>query len=1366
MRGAVPDSLNASSDSDNLVFACSLAQERFWVLDRLDPGTPSLNIAVRWQLAGPVQPALLEAAIRAVIARHEILSTGFIEVDGTPLQCVGTPAFRLRHIDLSARPAAEIMPEAMRLGADEALAPFDLARPPLLRMTLLQLAADRFIVLTTIHHIVADGWSVGVLARDVLTAYVGLRTGTADALEPLPIQYGDFAAWQRETLAGPDMDAERSYWLGQLANLKPFEVPTDRPRPPIQTTNGAIASLLLPRKLTDALEALSRQHNGTLFMSAFACLAAMLHRLAGDTDMSLGTQVTGREQVELEDMVGLFINTLVLRLDAGGDPTMADLLARAQTTVRDALTHQHMPIEQLVALLKPARDLSRNPLFSINFIFQRSFIANASYGDVALVDLPSQSAGAMYDLNFFMVERPEGWRASCEFNTDLFDEGTVRHMLASWQHIMTILPCSSATRLSRLSVLDAAQREWLAAACNDTATAYPSESALAELLEAQAIRSPDALAVVAGADRLTFAALHAQANRLARVLRRRQIGPGHLVGICLDRGTDMMVALLAVLKAGAAYVPLDPGYPAARLAQMVEDAGLTTILASRDVAECVPPGAGALLLEDLAELAAAEPATPLGSIATADDLAYVIYTSGTTGRPKGVQVTHRSLVNLLCAMRDRPGLSPADTLVAVTTLSFDIAALELFLPLLVGARLVIALREVAADGLALAALLRSAGATVLQATPVTWQFLLEAGWRPGPGMRMLCGGEALPRVLADRLTGHGGTLWNMYGPTETTIWSAAGPVEAGSGAVTIGPPIANTQLHVLTAALEPVPPGGIGELFIGGDGVARGYRNRPELTAERFLRDPFRAAPHARLYRTGDVARRRADGRIEVLGRNDAQVKLRGYRIELGEIEAALAGHPAVQDAVAVIRHDSPTGGPEAEDALLGYVSVRNAQDASATGRLRLARDLRRTLSGRLPAHMVPATVTVLPALPRTPNGKIDRAALPAPMPLPLHDAPMIAPAMIAPPMIAPQAVVPVSQPIGSLSETEARLLPIWREILGLSEIGPDDNFFELGGHSLLAARMMARIETAFGERLRLATLFQVPTLRGLAGLLRTREEAAPADDHQILRVQPAGAQIPIIAINNSGVFHPLSRQLGTERPFIAVQLVDPDQPTALPTRSFEALAADYVALIRRVRPHGPYVLMGWCVAGVIAFEVAQQLRAAGEEVRLLVMVDSWAPGFTRSVSRWRARLARLSYHSQVAAGHLGRLLRGRSSLAAVLGRCGAVRRSRWVAGAKAAGFLSAIPAEDSDRWLQDYLGEHQSRYTPKLYPGQTLLLVRSTMPKGLFSRREFGWRALATGRLDVASIPGDHLSIFTGDGAATMARQIEAAMAPERPRP
>ena len=1305
-------------------YPCTLAQERFWILDRLLPGNPALNIAVRWRLIGQVASNELEQAFRLILARHEGLRSAFVEEDGELRQVVRSSVpFRLPVVDLSNRSKAAAEAEMERLAKLEAQGSFDLAAPPLLRVTQVRLSAEQSVLLVTLHHIIADGWSVGVLAREMGEICAALQAGRIPTLPPLALGYGEHALRQRADLARTDGNADEAYWRAKLAGVKHFELQTDFPRPLEQTSNGAIVSTLLPRDLTDGFIKLARRNGCTLFMAALATLYVLLYRYSGETDIAIGTQTAGRDDVDVENLVGLFINTLILRGDLSGAPSFETLLERVSDLVSDAFEHQRLPLERVIEIVAPQRDLSRNALFSVNFIFQRSFIANETYGSFRLVDLPSRSAGALYDLNFFMVERPEGWRLSCEYNTDLFEPATVERLIQHFRNLMAAATVAPERPITALPVLSEAERQALIVDANATAADYPTDATLWQLFAAQAARTPEAIAVTCGRGRLTYRELDQRASLLAQHLLARGVAGG-LVGVMLERSVDLPAALLGIVKAGAAYVPLDPAYPAQRLRQIVEDAGLAAMVSHsglRDrLAEAEVPR---LEIDRLPEAPAPQPLPAL----TPDARAYVIFTSGSTGRPKGVQIPHRALVNLLCTMRERPGIEASDVLLSVTTVSFDIAALELFLPLIVGARLVIATAAQTVDGAELLALLERERATILQATPVTWELLIEAGWHGTPGLKMLCGGEALSRRLANQLLQRGSQLWNMYGPTETTIWSSAYRVGPGTGPVPIGGIVANTQFYVVDADGGLVPPGAPGELMIGGDGVAIGYLGREELTRARFVADPFRPGEGRRLYRTGDIVRARRPGELEYLGRTDHQVKLRGFRIELGEIEAAILADPDIAEAVATIHR--PDAG---EPALAAYV-VPHHHRREAVARLRSR------LAQALPKYMQPQFFVALDALPRTPNGKIDREALPAPTAEPAARADGSAP----------------------LDTTERRLARIWQSVLGLEQIDRTADFFELGGHSLLAARLLMQVEAEFGQRIGLATLFKSPTLQALSQLLR-QTEVRQHDFRQVVRLQTTGDKLPIIGINNTGLYFTLSKRLGTDRPFTALQLFDPSFSRDRMPESFEAIAEQYVALIREVQPAGPYALVGWCVGGALAFEVARQLVAAGEEISLLALIDTWAPRYIEDLGPIRGRLANYSYRWQLILQDWARARAEPGGLARFLGNRTLVQRLARLFGrghATADMTLGAqgryVTADGYDQWLLKFLQQTVARYRPQRYAGRITILRSQEEPQGPFLDRSFGWRAHSDRPVEVVTIPGNHFSIFTEPGVDEMAREI-----------
>ncbi|MEY2632398.1 MAG: hypothetical protein RIR00_1052 [Pseudomonadota bacterium] len=1323
-----------------LQYPCALAQRRFWVLEQMAPGNPALNVAVRWRLEGAVEAAQLEKAFRLILQRHEILRSGLHTRQGEPVQIV-EPAlpFHIPVFDLSEMAADAATAEAERLAGIEAVAPFSLNQPLLLRVSLIRLPGQAAVLLLTAHHAICDGWSIGLLAAEMGEICAAWHQGRLPQLPELPLSYGDFAAWQQEWLESGELAADIEYWRGALVGLPYFELPPDRPRPPQRGSQGAIVSRLLPRSLSDGLTLLARQQGCTLYMLCQGVLLTLLHRYSGETDLALGTQVVGRDEVEIENLVGLFINTLVLRHRLDPEQPFTALLQQVREVVGGAFEHQHMPLELVIEMLKPRRDPSRNPLFAINFIFQRSFIANQDYGAFRLIDLPSHVAGAMYDLNFFMVERPEGWRFSCECNTELFSPETVAALLRHGENLMRAVLAAPETPLAQLALLDGRERQHLIHDLNATAQSYPRDKTLPQLFAEQVARTPRAPALLCGGRTLSYEELAEQVHRLAHLLHQRGVGPGQRVGLLLKRSPEMVIGLLAILHSGAAYVPLDPNYPVERLRHVFADAGMALLLSRAEVLHGLDLGeVPRLLLDEASSEWQRQPATPLPAWPEPTGAAYVIYTSGSTGKPKGVQIPHRALTNLLWAMRRQPGLGSHDTLLAVTTVSFDIAALELFLPLIVGARLVLAREEEAMDGRQLLWLLQQHRVTTLQATPVTWQLLLNAGWQGDPSLRMLCGGEALPRPLAERLLQQGDDLWNVYGPTETTIWSSACKVVLDDGPVRVGPPIANTQFHVLDARGELVPEGVAGELYIGGDGVADGYFGQPEKTAERFVPDPFHPQAGARLYRTGDLVRRRPGGMLEFLGRADHQVKLRGFRIELGEIEAVLQADPAVEEAVAMLGQDE-----HGEGALWAYAVARAGSGEPEALKARW----RQQLQAELPLYMRPQALVLLPALPRTPNGKVDRKALPPPGPETV--APAVAPAVVA---TAGDAL-------------EDQLATIWGSILGLSRVDPEANFFELGGHSLLAARMLARIDERFGRHLSLNDLLKFPTVRAQAGLLRKFGRRAE-DFPQIVKLQPKGQAPALIALNNTGIYYLLAQKLGETQPFISLQLFDPAFPREQLPANLQEVAAGYVRLIRQAQPQGPYNLLGWCIGAALAFEAAQQLRADGQVVANLVLVDGWVPGYIRRMPWLKGVMVQNYYRWRGIAAEIRQVTHGEKSLVAALAYLYGRARDKFLRtfprltriGRIAAG--SDTPsAESYDQWLFGYMRSVTQQYEPSTYPGRIHILRCDRDPDGPWLDRDMGWGRYAREGTHVCTVRGNHYTMFQDPGAGEMADYLQRVL-------
>jgi amino acid adenylation domain-containing protein len=1045
--------------------ALSFAQERLWLLEQIEGLGTAYNIPVVIGLHGGLEIAALEQSLAEVVRRHEVLRTRFGRVDGAPVQVI-EPAVELRLAveDLSAV-AARRRPAAVRrrLAAIVGTA-FDLERGPLLRAAVLRLSAREHVAVVVLHHIVSDGWSLGIVLRELATLYGALVAGRRSPLPELAVQYADYALWQREWLSGAALARQVEYWKERLAGApSALALPCDRPRPAVQSFRGGVRRFALSALVTRRLGELAGAERATLFMVLLAAFQVVLSRWSGQQDIVVGTPIAGRTQRVSEELIGLFVNMLALRTDLRGDPTFRGLLGRVREVSLGAYAHQELPFEKLVAELQPVRDLSRQPLFQVLFGLQNVPRERLELPGLMLRRLAAEHVTAKFDLSLHMVQTQAELRGAVEYATDLFDGGTIDRLVGHLTTLLEAIAADADLRLSALPLLGAAERHRLLVAWNATAAGYPSEQCLHDLFAGQAERTPDAVAVICAEQHLSYGELDRRSNQLAHHLRSLGVGPEVIVGLCVERSLDMVLGLLAILKSGGAYLPLDPGDPPARLAYMLADAHAPVLVAPAALAERLAQESlpqESLAQESLTQDArlvrldadwariARQPTSAVASGVQADNLAYVIYTSGSTGQPKGAMLRHRGVVNRLAWMDDAYRLQPGDRVLQKTPFGFDVSVWELFWPLLRGAGLVMARPGGHRDSAYLVQAIAAHSITIVHFVPsMLREFLQTPRLEPCASLReVMCSGEALSADLvaafAARLPGR---LHNLYGPTETSVDVSFWRCDPAAPTVAIGRPIANTQLYVLDSGLGPVPIGVAGELYVGGVGLGRGYLERAALTAERFVPDPFGRGE--RLYRTGDLARWRADGTLEFLGRLDHQVKLRGYRIELGEIEAELRRHGGVADAVVVARQDA------GEPRLVAYVV---GQETAATD----AATLRAHLRARLPDYMVPSAFVALDALPLTPSGKLDRKALPAP---------------------AGGAGIAQAAYVAPRTPGEEVLAAIWAQLLELDKVGVDDNFFALGGHSLLAMRVAARLRDAFGIELPLRTVFEAPTIAELS---------------------------------------------------------------------------------------------------------------------------------------------------------------------------------------------------------------------------------------------------------------------------------------------
>ncbi len=1025
----------------------SFPQQRFWFLYQLEPDLPVYNEWTTIHLSGALDTAALEQTIHTLVQRHESLRTTFTLRDGQPVQIIHPNLIvPLEQVSLLALPTPERWSKAMQLALAETQRAFDLIQGPLFRVKLFQLGEQDYLLLQVFHHIIIDAWSATVLYRELGTVYTALVEQQLPVLEALPLQYSDFALWQRQQLSKPHMAAQLTYWKQQLADLSPLQLPTDHARPSRQTYRGAQHDIQLPATLLPALQALGQRTSTSLFMLVLATFQTLLHRYTGQEDIVIGSPIANRSRPTLAGLIGCFANTLALRSDFSGNPTFRTLLKRVRATVLDGLAHQDLPFEKLVEELQPERDLSRTPLFQVMLVYNNTALSFDQFGALKTMPVDVASTMARFDLMLTVMELDTGLKTSITYNADLFDATTIARMAGHLETLLTSVVQNPDQPIATLPLLTQAEQQQLLVEWNNTTTVTTNNQCMHQLFEQQVQLTPHATALVYNNQRLSYAQLNQRANQVAHYLQALGVGPEVPVGICLERCIELVVGLLGVLKAGGAYVPLDPSYPAERVALMLDDGQPLVLLTQAALLPTLPASTATIVCLDRDWHAIAQQANtnPLSDVTPAH-LAYILYTSGSTGRPKGVEIEHRSPVTLMEWSKQVFSATDIAGVLASTSICFDLSVFELFVPLSRGGKVILA-----KNALHLATIEAANEVTLINTVPSAITELLRHQAVPASVQVVNLAGEPLKNALVQQIyqQTQAQRVFNLYGPSEDTTYSTFTLIERGANTEpTIGRPLANTQTYILDNYLQLLPIGAIGELYIGGDGLARGYRNQPELTAQKFILNPFTGAASKRLYKTGDLARYLADGTIEFLGRRDNQVKLRGFRIELGEIETVLSQHPAVQDAVVIVREDTPN-----DKRLVAYIT--NTTPLTDTT------DLRTHLQQRLPYYMIPAAFVLLEQLPLTPNGKVDRRALP---------------------VLTTTQPAKVNNFVAASTPTEQTLAHIWGEILKVENPSIHDDFFELGGHSLLATQVISRCSESFQTTIALLSLFEERSIARLA---------------------------------------------------------------------------------------------------------------------------------------------------------------------------------------------------------------------------------------------------------------------------------------------
>ena len=1368
----------------------SFAQQRLWFLDQLEPGSSFYNIPLALRLSGPLNVQALERSINEIIRRHETLRTSFHAVK-QPVQRWGAPAqfisdaapMTIPIIDISHLPAWEREAETERQAHKEAQRPFDLSADPLIRVILLQLNQNSHVLLITIHHIISDGWSVGILLSEMAALYRAFSAGESSPLPELAVQYADFAVWQRRWLSGKQVDRQLDYWKRQLEGFpSALDLPTDRPYPPVRTFRGAKYHFLLFEALLEGIKAVNRSHGVTLFMTLLAAFKTLLYRYTGQSDMVIGSPIAGRNLREIENLIGFFVNTLVLRSDLGGVPRFSDLLGRVRETALGAYAHQDLPFEKLVEELQPERNLSHTPLFQVMFALENMALRSVESAGVQIDLMGVDSGGAKFDLTLLTSESQDGIDCVFEYNTDIFEEGAVARCAGHFRTLLEAIVKDPRQRISDIPLLTESERSQLLIEWNDTYVGLPHSlegKCIHVLFDEQATLTPDAIAVVSGAEQLTYGSLNERAGALARHLQDLGIATDAPIGLCMGNSLEVLIGIMGILKAGGSYLPLDPSYPHERLAFMLRDAGANTLLTAGHLAEKTErrrdrekegkrdreierPQSGemdgwsaalSLRLSVSPSLRlsvspsfhpSVSPSLRLSvSVANPQSPAYVIYTSGSTGTPKGVVVTHGNLAHSTFA-RISYYREPVSRFLLLSSVAFDSSVAGIFWTLTTGGALVLSPEGSTADAEMQAALIASHGITHLLALPALYRLILENA-RPNQlsSLRVaITAGEACTQdvVNCHRAATPQSLLFNEYGPSEATVWSSVYDCSSGSRLprVPIGRPIANTQIYILDANLQPVPIGVSGEVYIGGNGVTNGYLNRPNLTAERFIPKSVPQAPGARLYKTGDIGRYLADGDIEFIGRADHQIKLRGFRIELEEIEAVLKRHDAVREAMVSVREDVP-----GLERLVGYVVCDEATNLQTA-------DLIAYLKERLPNYMVPSACVLLKALPLTPNGKPDRDALPPPeQPRSEMDERFVAPR----------------------TRIETVIAGIWAEVLCVERISVNDNFFELGGHSLLAVHLVSRVREVTQVSLPVRCVFEAPTVAGMASSvfaltdnvgIRPFVARKGRGSSSLEAIQPKGSRPPFFCVHpadgNVFCYVALSRMLGSDQPFYGLQSPGLDDDGE-PYTEIEAAAAGYITALRSVQPKGPYRLGGWSMGGVIAFEMARQLLECGEQVSRLILIDSFLPARSEAVIR--------ETDQSLLAGFALNLGLSIDQLAAVREELRLLGPDEQLNRILEMARESELAPPDINvstirklRYVYDANVRAVNKYAPQTVPAQVTLLKASEPLSTDTESQVLEWERWATFGVKVYEAPGNHFDMLREPNLKFLAKTLNNCLA------
>jgi amino acid adenylation domain-containing protein len=1309
---AAPQGATITKRPGNCPIPLSFGQERIWFQTQLAPESALFNESITIHKHGPLDVAALHRSLNEIIRRHQIWRTNFRQSDGQPVQVVQAPfEIDLPFVDLRPLPPEQREAKAVHLATGDATRPFDLANGRLIRARLAQWSEEEHRLFITLHHIIFDGVSIyRVFLPELICLYRAFSTASPVPLREPEIQYADYAYWQRHTVQNRAVQQQVDYWRNRLSGELPvLRLPTDRPRPRVQSFRGAMHTLALSASLTADLRKLSNREGVTLYVTLFAAFATLLYRYTGQRDLPIGSVTAGRTHTEIEGLIGFFLNTVVLRADLSENPTFCELLKRVREVALEALCNDRVPFEYLVKELHPKRDLSVNPLFQ-TLVSLEPPLAPIDC-DWELTQMDVETGASKFDLYLELDERPAGIIGRFIYSTDLFDESTVQRMAGHWEVLLRSIVEHPERRLSEFSLLPETEVRQLLVEFNDTRKGYPQQC-IHQIFESRVEQAPDATAIVFEKQEVTYRGLNERANQVARRLRKLGVKPGVAVGIFLERSVEMIVGLLGILKAGGAYVPLGAESPELRLDFVLREAGISVLLSQQSRMGLVrTDGLQVICLDTDWKTISMESRENLNDSYSCDELAYITYTSGTSGVPKGIEIRHRSVVRLLFGV-DYVELGPAQTFLQLAPLSFDASTFEIWGALLHGAKCVVFSPKIPVPQ-ELRDIIRNHRVTILWLTSSFFNMLIDEAPDTLLGVRqLLTGGEAVSpahvSLAYQRLPEV--QIINGYGPTESTTFACCYRIPrelTGSMVSTpIGRPIGNTQVYILDGKRNPVPIGVEGEIYIGGDGLARGYLNRPELTAERFVANPFEVGK--RMYRTGDVGRYLASGDIEFLGRMDHQVKIRGFRIELGEIEAVLEEQAGVRQAVVEAR-----GEGSGEKRLVAYV-------VAAKGKKPTAVELRKYVGEKLPEYMVPWGYVFLESLPLTANGKVDRRRL--------------ADAMGE---LGARSGSGGAEAKGASNEVEEELVKIWEGVLGKKGIGVEENFFELGGHSLLAVRLMHRIEREMGKKLAITALLEAPTVAGLAEVMGRGAERSE-EWSSLVAIQPEGWRPPFFCVHGIGGtvlrFYDLARHLGPDQPVYGLQAQGMSGKHPCHSR-VEDMAAHYLTEIRRLQPHGPYYMGGYSLGGSVALEMARQLRAEGEEIGIVALLDTFASRY-QSKGQLLVKFLALApreklYHVRRKGRLLGKSLRKTVEMAR----------------------LPRVLKE-----VRQACSQAARQYVAQPYLGQLTLFHAEE--RSLSSENPYEtWKTLALGGLEVHEVPGGHGSIIDEPAVRSVAKKLKACL-------